>query len=163
MIAAPCDDNRVSILMTPRRLKLMPIPPNQIDIRQGQRFTRLGALVLLATALTATGCRRCQKLEEQLCKDLASDCADWRAIGGPEEVLQDGHRRPDNACASILDSQLAYDGTLHTARIHVWVARLNDAIASGDVAERERIKEKLAELRRAGEDLRERLKKEVGR
>lgn len=79
------------------------------------------------------------------------------------EVLQDGHRRPDNACASILDSQLAYDGTLHTARIHVWVARLNDAIASGDVAERERIKEKLAELRRAGEDLRERLKKEVGR
>jgi hypothetical protein len=98
----------------------------------------LGAVGLLGIVFVA-GCNNCEKLAEAICKDLGDDCAEWKALGGPDTVTPGG-RNSNKACGLQLDNEISVKSFVIAGRGRVLGARLEKAEASGDKAKAEAIR-----------------------
>ena len=113
----------------------------------------VGGVVIGVAALMTAGCNQCERLVETMCKDLgAEDCATWKQIGGPENVIPGG-RRPGNACGAMASNEKAYKALLLSARGTVLAHRLTEASKANDKEAVAKLKAALDENAKASMDL----------
>jgi hypothetical protein len=123
---------------------------------------RLFGPLIVAASLCFSGCNNCEKLTEKVCAELGKDCELWKEIGGPDQITPQG-RKVNRACGTILDNELALEGTVNSARGTVLAERLKRAIAKKDQAEIDKVKGELEENKKRIEAGLEKVKKQVGR
>ncbi len=119
-------------------------------IRSSRRTTTwLGSAVALTVLLGLSACNNCEKLTEKVCADLgAEDCATWKELDGPSSIAPKG-RRPNNVCGTMLSNEISYDGTVQSARGTVLAHLMKEAATSGDEEAMEKLKERMAENKKA--------------
>ena len=66
----------------------------------------VGSCVGLVLVLTLVGCNNCEELTAKVCDELGDDCALWKEIGGPDDIMPKG-RKPNKACGTTMDNELA--------------------------------------------------------
>jgi hypothetical protein len=108
-----------------------------------KKMTGVGLLLALGFLV---GCNKCGKLTDSLCQDLGpADCAAWKALGGPEQILHVG-RGMNQACGVMMSDKKAYQGLLQSARGTVMADQLKKALAAKDYAKAQEIRQKLESL-----------------
>jgi len=120
------------------------------------------AAALLALLSLLAGCNNCEKLTERVCSELGDDCALWKEIGGPDDIIPGG-AKVNRACGEYLDDELTLDSVINTARGKVLIERLNRAVKTGDKAEADEVKGELDENRKRIEAGIEKVKQRTGR
>ena len=91
-------------------------------------------IVIGIASLMIAGCNQCEKLTETICNDLGpEDCAVWKEVGGPENVIPEG-RKSGRVCGQMASNERAYKGLVLGARSTVLTHRLTEASKTNDKA-----------------------------
>ncbi len=118
--------------------------------------------MILGAVVGLGACNNCEKLCDKVCSELGEDCELWKEIGGPEQITPQG-RKVNRACGDVLGNELAFEGTVTSARGAVLAEQLKRAIAKKDQAEIDRVKKELEENKKRIAEGLEKVKQRNGR